>query len=89
MTNIILFILLNVCDCLTTYKGLNMGLFEGNIFLREIFAESVFAGLGVKLGLAIAIVILLAVFKKQKLLPILNIAFTLIVMWNLGLIVIL
>ena len=89
MINIILFILLNVCDCLTTYKGFQMGLFETNIFLRGIFEKNIFAGLAVKMGLAIAVVILLAVFKKQKLLPILNIAFSLIVMWNLGLIVIL
>lgn len=87
MTDIILFILLNVCDCLTTYKGLNMGLFEANIFLRGIFAKNIYAGLAVKMGLVIAVVILLALIKKLHLLPILNIAFAIIVIWNLSLII--
>lgn len=89
MTNIILFILLNICDCLTTYKGLNMGLFEANIFLREILAKNLITGLAVKMGLVIAVIVVLALINKLHLLPILNIAFALIVMWNLGLIVIL
>ena len=83
MTNIILFILLNVCDCLTTYKGLQMDLYEVNILFNKIFEYNVFVGLVVKMILAIVVVILLAHIDKLHLLPIINIAFVLIVIWNL------
>lgn len=83
MTEIILFILLNICDCITTYQGLQMGLHEGNIFLRELFEKNIYVGLGVKLGFAVVIGVLLIIFGKAHLLAIINIAFALIVIWNL------
>lgn len=81
----ILFIILNILDCITTYIGIKCGLSEGNILLSRLFEINIFLGLGVKMLLAVIIALLL----KKSLFKLLNIAFTVIVVWNLILIIVL
>ena len=83
---VILFIVLNILDCVTTYIGVTQGLLEGNILLSSIFQYNIWLGLAVKMLLAVGVTILLLLAKKKKLFKPLNIAFTCIVVWNLLLI---
>ena len=83
MTNIILFILLNLIDGLTTIAGLKFYLLEGNTLLRSLFEYNPFLGLAVKIALCLITALLLKLFNKLHLLKIINIAFALIVIWNL------
>ena len=79
----IIFILLNLLDSLLTYLGITSGKCEeGNILLQKLFERNIFLGLGIKMLLA---VILALVIRKWKpnLFKILNIAFVVIVVWNL------
>ena len=79
----ILFILLNLLDSLLTYLGITLGKCEeGNILLQKFFEENIFLGLGVKMLLALGIAILIKKWKPN-LFKILNIAFVVIVVWNL------
>ena len=80
---VILFIVLNLLDCVTTYIGIQSGLSEGNILLSFLFDYNLFLGLIVKMILAGGVVLLLGLFKKIKLLKIINIAFIIIVCWNI------
>ena len=79
------FLFLNFLDCITTYIGIKCGLLEGNILLSRLFEINIFLGLGVKMLLAVIIALLL----KKSLFKLLNIAFTVIVVWNLILIIVL
>lgn len=81
---IIIFIILNLLDCITTFIGIKLGLVEANFFLRFFMNYHVLLGLGVKMLLAGGVVLLLGLFKKIKLLKIVNIAFTVIVCWNVA-----
>lgn len=81
--SVILFIILNILDCITTYIGIKCGLLEGNILLRYFFDFNIYFGLLIKMLLAGGIVLLLGLFKKIKLLKIINIAFIIIVCWNI------
>ena len=79
----IIFILLNLLDSLLTYLGITLGKCEeGNILFHKLFERNIFLGLGIKMLLA---VILALVIRKWKpnLFKILNIAFVVIVVWNL------
>ena len=79
----IIFILLNLLDSLLTYLGITLGKCEeGNILFHKLFEKNIFLGLGIKMLLA---VILALVIRKWKpnLFKILNIAFVVIVVWNL------
>ena len=80
---VILFIVLNLLDCVTTYIGIQSGLSEGNILLSFLFDYNLFLGLIVKMILAGGVVLLLHLLKKQHLYKILNIAFAAIVVWNI------
>ena len=79
----IIFILLNLLDSLLTYLGITSGKCEeGNILFQKFFEKNIFLGLGIKMLLA---VILALVIRKWEpnLFKILNIAFVVIVVWNL------
>ena len=80
----IIFILLNLLDSFLTYLGITSGKCEeGNILFQKFFEKkNIFLGLGIKMLLA---VILALVIRKWKpnLFKILNIAFVVIVVWNL------
>lgn len=78
----ILFLILNLLDCITTYIGVKSGLGEGNIFLNYLFSSDLIVGLIVKLILAIVIALLVQ-FKNKKLFKPLNIVFSIIVAWNI------
>ena len=76
----IIFILL---DSLLTYLGIISGKCEeGNILFQKFFEKNIFLGLGVKMLLALGIAILIKKWKPN-LFKILNIAFVVIVVWNL------
>lgn len=79
---IIIFIILNLLDCITTYIGISNGLVEANLLLGYFMEYSVILGLAIKMLLAIVIVGLLKTFNKVKLLKAVNIAFCMIVVWN-------
>ena len=82
----ILFILLNLIDAITTYIGLITGKCdEANLILGNLFEINIFLGLGIKMILAVLIAILVNKYKP-KLFKILNIIFTVIIFWNLTLI---
>lgn len=83
-----IFILLNILDCITTYIGLQTGLIEANFLLSGLFTINVFLGLGAKMGLSIATILLLVALKKLKLLKVINIALGVVVLWNLSMILI-
>ena len=79
----IIFILLNLLDSFLTYLGITLDKCEeGNILFQKFFEKNIFLGLGIKMLLA---VILALVIRKWKpnLFKILNIAFVVIVVWNL------
>lgn len=83
----IIFILLNLLDCILTYIGITTNkATELNLLLGKLFEINIFLGLGVKILLALGIAILIKKWKP-KLFLILNIAFAIIVVWNLILIV--
>jgi len=79
----IIFILLNLLDSIITYIGITTGVCEeGNLLLASLFSKNIFLGLGIKMILALLIAILVNKWKP-KLFKILNIAFALIVVWNI------
>ena len=78
----LLFLILNLLDCVTTYIGIQSGLTEGNILLSFLFNYNIYLGLIVKMILAGGVVLLLHLLKKQHLYKVLNIAFAAIVVWN-------
>lgn len=79
----IIFILLNLLDALLTYLGITSGKCEeANILLANLFSKNIFLGLGVKMLLALGIAILIKKWKPN-LFKILNIAFIVIVVWNI------
>ena len=79
----IIFILLNLLDSIITYIGITTGVCaEANILLASLFNQNIFLGLGVKMLLALGIAILIKKWKPN-LFKILNIAFVVIVVWNL------
>ena len=79
----LLFLILNILDCVTTYIGIQSGLSEGNILLSFLFNYNIYLGLIVKMLLAGGVVLLLHLLKKQHLYKIINIAFAAIVVWNI------
>lgn len=79
---VILFLILNILDCVTTFIGIKCGLSEGNILLSFLFNYNLYLGLIVKMILAGGVVSLLHLLKKQHLYKALNIAFGAIVIWN-------
>ena len=79
----IIFILLNLLDSLLTYLGITSGKCEeGNILFQKFFEINIFLGLGVKMLLAIILALVIRKWKPN-LFKILNIAFVVIVVWNL------
>ena len=79
----IIFILLNLLDSLLTYLGITSGKCEeGNILLHKLFEKNIFLGLGIKMLLAIILALVIRKWKPN-LFKILNIAFVVIVVWNL------
>lgn len=82
------FLLLNILDCITTYIGLQSGLMEANFLLSGLFNLNIFLGLGAKMAVSGIVAFLLAKFNKLRLLKIINVAFAIIVIWNLSLILI-
>ena len=79
----IIFILLNLLDSFLTYLGITLGKCkEANILLASLFNQNIFLGLGVKMLLALGIAIIIKKWKPN-LFKILNIAFVVIVVWNL------
>lgn len=77
-----LFIILNILDCITTYFGIVKGSMEANIILAWLMSIDIKLALAIKMVLAVGISI---VIKKIKysLFKILNIAFLIIVLWNI------
>ena len=79
----IIFLLLNLLDSIITYIGITTGVCEeANILLASLFNQNIFLGLGVKMLLALGIAIIIKKWKPN-LFKILNIAFVVIVVWNL------
>ena len=79
----IIFILLNLLDSLLTYLGITSGKCEeGNILFQKFFERNIFLGLGIKMLLAIILALVIRKWKPN-LFKILNIAFVVIVVWNL------
>ena len=79
----IIFILLNLLDSLLTYLGITSGKCEeGNILFQKFFEKNIFLGLGIKMLLAIILALVIRKWKPN-LFKILNIAFVVIVVWNL------
>ena len=78
----LIFLILNILDCITTFIGIKCGLSEGNFLLSFLFNYNLFLGLCVKMILAGGVVLLLHLLKKQHLYKALNIAFAAIVIWN-------
>lgn len=76
------FLILNLLDCVTTYIGIQIGLSEGNFLLNFLFNYNIYLGLSVKMTLAGGVMLLLHLLKKQYLYKALNIAFSVIVIWN-------
>ena len=82
----ILFLLLNLIDAITTYIGLTTGKCdEANLILSKLFEINIYLGLSVKIILAVLIAILVNKYKP-KLFKILNAIFMVIIFWNLILI---
>lgn len=75
----LLFLILNILDCVTTYIGVTQGLSEGNILLSWLFEINIYLGLTIKMILAIIIALLI---NKKYFKP-LNIIFSVIVIWNI------
>ena len=79
----IIFILLNLLDSIITYIGITTGVCEeANLLLASLFKQNIFLGLGVKMLLAIILALVIRKWKPN-LFKILNIAFVVIVVWNL------
>ena len=79
----IIFILLNILDCLLTYIGITTNkATELNLLLSKFFEKNIFLGLGIKMLLAIILALVIRKWKPN-LFKILNIAFVVIVVWNL------
>lgn len=79
----IIFILLNLLDSFLTYLGITLGKCEeGNILFHKLFEKNIFLGLGIKMLLAIILALVIRKWKPN-LFKILNIAFVVIVVWNL------
>ena len=79
----IIFILLNLLDSFLTYLGITSGKCEeGNILFQKFFEKNIFLGLGIKILLAIIFALVIRKWKPN-LFKILNIAFVVIVVWNL------
>lgn len=83
----LIFILLNLFDAITTYIGITTGKCqEANLILNNLFETNIYLGLGIKMILAILIAVLINKYKP-KLFKILNAIFIIIVFWNLILII--
>ena len=79
----IIFILLNLLDSFLTYLGITSGKCEeGNILFQKFFEKNIFLGLGIKMLLAIILALVIRKWKPN-LFKILNIAFIVIVVWNI------
>ena len=82
----LIFVLLNLFDAITTYIGITTGKCdEANLILSNLFEINIYLGLSTKMILAVLIAILVNKYKP-KLFKILNVIFTLIIFWNLILI---
>lgn len=82
----LIFIFLNLLDAIITYIGLVTGKCdEANLIFNNLFEINIYLGLSIKMILAVLIAVLLTKYKP-KLFKILNIIFTIIVVWNLILI---
>ena len=82
----LIFIFLNLFDAITTYIGITTGKCdEANLIFNNLFEINIYLGLSIKMILAVLIAVLLKKYKP-KLFKILNIIFTIIVVWNLILI---
>lgn len=83
----LIFILLNLFDAITTYIGITTGKCqEANLILNNLFEINIYLGLGIKMILAVLIAVLINKYKP-KLFKILNAIFIIIVFWNLILII--
>ena len=82
----ILFILFNLIDAITTYVGLTTGKCEeANLILSKLFEVNIYLGLSIKMILACVIAYFIKKYKP-KLFKILNAIFIVIIFWNLILI---
>ena len=82
----LIFVLLNLFDAITTYIGITTGKCdEANLILSNLFEINIYLGLSTKMILAVLIAILVNKYKP-KLFKILNVIFTVIIFWNLILI---
>lgn len=85
----IIFILLNILDCLLTYIGITTNkATELNLLLSKFFEKNIFLGLGIKMLLAIILALVIRKWKPN-LFKILNVIFILIVIWNFVLVIVL
>ena len=79
----LMFIILNILDCVTTEIGLRVGLYEANSFMRSLFSIDHGLGYFIKMMLALTVVIVLTLWHKEHLFKILNIGFSIVVISNI------
>lgn len=79
----LLFILLNLLDCISTYFGLKLGLSEGNFLLGKLFSQNIWLGLAVKMFLSLVVLAVLYFIDKLYLLKIINYVLGVIVALNI------
>lgn len=84
----LMFIILNLLDCISTYFGIKLGLSEGNFLLSKLFNKNIWLGFGVKMLLCIAVIVVLYFINKLYLLSIINWVFLFVVLWNIGCIIV-
>lgn len=79
---ILMFVVLNIIDCITTYIALELGLVEANPIMKYLFDIDIFFGFGVKMLVIILAGLLCVLLKKKKLLRILNLIVGGVVVYN-------
>ena len=80
--SVILFIILNILDCATTYAALEFGLLEGNPIMSKLFDINIFFGFAVKMLVILLAGLYCVIAKKPKLLKLLNLIVGGVVIYN-------
>lgn len=78
----LMFVVLNVLDCISTFFALKLGLKEGNPILRGLFEKNILLGFAAKMLVCSIALLLCKVFDKMKLLKLINIMIAIVVSIN-------
>jgi hypothetical protein len=82
MKSSIMFLILNLLDCLSTYVALSLGCVEANIFMRSLIDVNSILGYSIKMFLSVLTIIILHLIHKEHLIKILNYCFACVVLFN-------